>query len=118
MHPELEVLLQIQDLKSQLKELSEGKSAEIEQEQFQMNVDEARGTLAGKIEHMEAELSEPVRRRYARIARGYSRVVAPAIDGICYGCFVAIPTSRWASVAKNAQLDVCESCGRFLYAVA
>ena len=119
MHPQLEVLLQIQDLRSQRDQLISDEPAErdLQREQFKIDVDQAVTTLDEKIGAMEDELEPPIRSRYDRIAKGRDRVVAPVIDGTCFACFVSIPTSQGASAAQNRTLRHCENCGRFIYVV-
>ena len=114
MHPQLEILLQIQDLRSQRDRLTAPEAAEreLQRDQFNIDVDKALGALDDKIRTMEGELEPPVRARYDRIARGLDRVVAPVINGTCYACFVSIPTSQGSS---NRTLRNCENCGRFIY---
>ena len=116
MHPQLEILLQIQDLRTQRDRLSAADTSEamLQREQFNIDVDRAVATLDEKIRSMEGELETPVRTRYDRVSRGRDRVVAPVINGTCYACFVSIPTSQGAS---NRTLRNCENCGRFIYLV-
>ena len=116
MHPQLEVLLQIQDLRSQRDRLTAPEAAEreLQREQFNIDVDKAIEALDQKVRAMEAELEPAVRARYDRIASGRDRVVAPVINGTCYACFVSIPTSQGSS---NRTLRNCENCGRFIYLV-
>ena len=116
MHPQLEILLQIQDLRNQKERLSapDAGEAELQRDQFNIDVDRAIETLEQKIVAMEGELEPDVRSRYDRIARGRDRVVAAVINGTCYACFVSIPTSQGSS---NRALRTCENCGRFIYLV-
>lgn len=119
MHPQLETLLQIQDLKAQRRELAEaGGIRQVQEEQFKLDVDAALEALDGKIEELEADLDPPVRRRYERMASGIARVVAPAINGTCYGCFVSVATSVSSDRAERNSLRTCDNCGRFLYFVS
>jgi len=115
MHPQLEILLQIQDLRNQRDRLTSPEAAEreLQRDQFNIDVDKAVQTLEQKIHAMESELEVSVRSRYDRIARGRDRVVAPVINGTCYACFVSIPTSQ----GSNTALRTCENCGRFIYLV-
>ena len=119
MHPQLEILLQIQDLRSQRDRLAAPDPGErdLQAEQFNVDVDRAITTLEQKIEAMESELDPAVRTRYDRIARGRDRVVAPVINGTCYACFVSISTASSASAEQNKLLRTCENCGRFIYLV-
>ena len=106
LHNQLEILLQIQDLKAQRDELA-GATGErkVQEEEFHLNADEAVQVLDAKITELEEQLQAAVRSRYQRISRGLQRVVVPAIDGICYGCFVSVPTAtvvaRWTRPTKG-----------------
>ena len=119
MHPRLEVLLQIQDLRSQRDRFTSAETAErdLQHEQFNIDVDRAVGTLEEKIASMEDQLDRPTRSRYDRIAKGRDRVVAPVIEGTCYACFVSVPTAHGVSAEQNRAINHCENCGRFLYVV-
>lgn len=116
MHPQLEILLQIQDLRLQQRELAEA-GRDVEEQEFHMNVSEAIATLDEKIAELEDELAPNIRQRYERIAQGRGRPVVPVINGICYGCFVAIPTALASDVTYNEELRHCDNCGRFLYRI-
>jgi predicted nucleic acid-binding Zn-ribbon protein len=117
MHPQLEALLEIQDLKSQRKELlAESDERQVEEEVFKVSIEEALAQLEEKIEEMEGALDSQVRGRYRRLAGSRGRVIVPVINGTCFGCFVSIPTAV-ASEARNADLRFCDNCGRFLYVV-
>jgi len=37
------------------------------------------------------------------------------LNGVCYGCFVHVPTSKGRDQERNSELRNCESCGRFIY---
>ncbi|HUH11721.1 MAG TPA: hypothetical protein VMK65_01370 [Longimicrobiales bacterium] len=116
MHPQLELLLQIQDLKSQRRELVEGDTARaLQQEAFNVDVDAALAHLEERIAELEEELEPRVRARYERIRAAKSRVVVPVIAGSCYGCFIQIPTAGPDDTVRQDALLTCESCGRFLY---
>lgn len=118
MHAQLEILLEIQDLRSQKRALSEEDVAEVESEVFEVSVEEAREKIDEKIGELESRLERPASGRYRRLG-GHegNRVVVPVVDGVCYGCFMRVPTA-WASDAeRNQELEVCDNCGRFLYHV-
>lgn len=119
MHAQLEVLLQIQDLKAQRREMEDsGGIRQVQEEQFNLDVDAALEALDGKIEELESDLDPGVRRRYDRMAAGIHRVVAPAINGTCYGCFVSVATSVASDRSERNSLRTCDNCGRFLYFVS
>ncbi len=117
MHPQLEILLELQDLKAQKREMEEAaieSSREIERKVFQVEPEDAIAHLQTKIEEMEATLEPDVMKRYQAIAGARERAVTPVLDGVCYGCFMAVPT---ASVRTNEELRWCENCGSFVYYV-
>lgn len=116
MHPQLEILLQIQDLKAQRQELAEFEAERrVEEEEFQVDIEGALERLDEKIAELENELEPAVRSRYERIAKGRGRAVVPVINGTCYGCFVSIPTAMTAEMIHNDEIRSCDNCGRFLY---
>ncbi|HLU24777.1 MAG TPA: hypothetical protein VKZ58_03665 [Longimicrobiales bacterium] len=116
MHPELEILLQLQDLKAQRRELEEDHAErQVEVQEFNIDVARAIEELDRKIQEMEEQLSPAIRSRYRRISEGRGRAVVPVINGICYGCFESIPTAVAGDIRQNATLRHCEHCGRFLY---
>lgn len=118
MHAQLEILLEIQDLKSQRRELEElSEEREVEEGVFAMKIDDAVVQLAEKIAEMEASLEPRVQHRYRRLAGRRGRAIVPAIRGTCYGCFVSVPTALASDADRNEELRYCESCGRFLYLI-
>lgn len=118
MHPQLEVLLQLQDLKAQRRELRDGEvSRRMEEEEFRVDVEAALLDLNQKITELEAELSPPVKKRYDRIVATRGLPTVPAIKGTCYGCFVSIATATVSGHARNEELNTCVNCGRFVYFV-
>lgn len=116
MNPQLMLLLEIQDLRAQARELrSEPEAEQVEHDHFDLNVDEAVALLEEKVAELEEELEVRLRRRYRRIIAGVDRAVVPVIAGVCYGCFTAIPTATAGEEDPNETLQTCENCGRFIY---
>lgn len=116
MHPHLETLLEIQDLKSQRKELDQ-EARKVQEEVFHVSVEDALHELDEKIVEMEESLPSPIRNRYKRVAGRSGRAVVPVIRGTCYGCFVSVPTALASDEDRNEEVRSCESCGRFLYLI-
>lgn len=116
MHPNLETLLEIQDLKTQRRELEQGER-EVQETVFGLGVDAALKELDEKITEMEETLPPPVLNRYRRIGTKHPRVVVPVIRGTCYGCFVQVPTALASDAERNAEVRTCQNCGRFLYLI-
>lgn len=117
MHAQLELLLEIQDLQAQRDGLAEEALAEVESDVFEMRVQDAVNVLEEKVHELVERLDPQVRTRYRRLSSRGMRVVVPVLQGICYGCFMAVPTAWASETERNAQIDVCENCGRFLYHV-
>ena len=117
MHPQLETLLEIQDLKTQRRELDEASSREMQEAVFGLSTEQALSQLDAKIVELEESLPLQVRNRYRRIAAKQPRVVVPVIRGTCYGCFVQIPTALASDAERNAEVRSCQNCGRFLYLI-
>lgn len=115
MHPQLELLLEIQDLQAQRQGLAEEALRDVESAVFEMKVEDAVRVLGEKVGELERRLELHVRSRYDRLSARGMRIVVPVLQGVCYGCFMAVPTAWAAEAARNARIDVCEHCGRFLY---
>lgn len=116
MDQQLELLLEIQDLRMQRRELTDG-STDLEAEVFDVKIEDAIRSLDEKVEELSQRLTRGIRDRYLRIADKAPRVVAPVINGICYGCFVAVSTARASEADRNFRVESCEYCGCFLYHV-
>ena len=117
MNPNLETLLEIQDLKSQRKELSEPAEGQVQEQVFGLKLEDAVRELDAKIDELENKLPPQVLARYRRVSARIPRVVVPVIKGTCYGCFVAVPTAQASDADRNAEVRTCQNCGRFLYHV-
>jgi len=118
MNVQLEMLLEIQDLKAQRRDLEETSTEGVmEREVFHVSLDVALEELDRKIAEMEEGLDPRVRTRYQRLAGRRTRAVVPVINGTCYGCFVSIPTAVVSGADRNEDLRNCDSCGRFLYLI-
>ncbi len=117
LNPQLEILLQIQDLRTQRKDLLEPEpTRKVEEEEFHIDVDDAVRQIDEKIQELRESLAPSVRARYDRIAAAKPRVVVPVIGGTCYGCFTMIATAA-AGTRSNDVIRSCENCGRFVYII-
>lgn len=117
MHPQLELLLELQDLRAQRRALQDEPMRDVETEVFDLKPADALALLDSKLSELIDSLEPGVRRRYLEISESLDRAVVPVLNGICYGCFVATPTSWTTGADRNARLSVCDYCGRFLYYV-
>ncbi|HEX5437437.1 MAG TPA: hypothetical protein VFW98_09755 [Gemmatimonadaceae bacterium] len=112
LHPELEILLEIQDLETLRRDIT---TAEYAAAGVPVDPAERAERIGERIAERETQLSPRVRAAYQRVARRHERVVAPVLNGVCYGCFVHVPTSRGHDKERNTEIRTCESCGRFIY---
>jgi predicted nucleic acid-binding Zn-ribbon protein len=112
LHPELETLLELQDLHTLRRDIL---SPEYAATGMSVDPQEYARQLDLRIAEREAHLSPRVRSVYKRIASRHARVVAPVLDGVCYGCFVHVPTATERDKERNTHIRNCESCGRFIY---
>lgn len=117
MHAQLELLLELQDLHTQRRALTDESMKQVEEDVFELHPDEALDLLDRKVLELRDCLEPAVRKRYAELVSTLDRAVAPVLNGICYGCFVATPTAWASGVGRNDTLSVCDHCGRFLYYV-
>lgn len=117
MHAQLELLLEIQDLRTQRNGMEDGTLADVESTVFDMRIEEAIELLDEKVGQLEGRLGDGVREPYRRMVDRGMRAVAPVLNGICYGCFMAVATATASEAGRNSRLENCEHCGRFLYYV-
>lgn len=114
MNPQLMLLLEIQDLHLQKTALLEEPGFDsVQEKHFNIDPKTAAELLDQKIEELKAGLDPAIQLRCERGLPSLGRMVVPVIGGVCYGCFVSIPTSRVGD--GNQGLETCESCGRFIY---
>lgn len=117
MHAQLEFLLEIQDLRSQRQGMEDGTLGTVESDVFAIEIGDAIQLLDQKVEELEGRLAEEIHDRYSQMSRKGMRTVAPVLNGICYGCFMAVATARVSQSGRNSRIENCEHCGRFLYHV-
>ncbi len=115
MHPQLELLLEIQDLRTQRGGLADGTLTDVESDVFAVSIEDAIEALDEKVAELESRLHDDVRQRYRMMTAKGMRVVVPVLNGICYGCFMAVATAKASVHDRNARVESCEHCGRFLY---
>jgi predicted nucleic acid-binding Zn-ribbon protein len=117
MHPQLELLMELQDLHTQRHALHDEPLRDVEEAVFELRPEEALALLDAKTMELAGRLDPGIQRRYLDLISTLDRAVAPVLNGICYGCFVATPTAWSSEAGRNDSLGVCDHCGRFLYYV-
>ncbi len=110
MHPQLQLLVAIQDMMGMIREIEE-KGPELEDMGFKTaGLDDLRNALRELEEKVDPQLSGTFR----RLTEKFGRAVVPVVGNYCTGCFAQIPAS-FVSKTNSAKLQKCESCGRILY---
>jgi predicted nucleic acid-binding Zn-ribbon protein len=117
MHPQLELLMELQDLHSQRRSLRDEPLGDMEQAVFDLQPEEALALLDSKITELVERLEPGIQSRYLEVIGTSDRAVVPVLSGVCYGCFVATPTAWSSEAGRNDSIGVCAHCGRFLYYV-
>jgi len=118
MNEQLVLMLEIQDMTAKAKEIESGELGDLERAHFGMDSTAAATTLRQKAEELVEELKPNVRERFRKMVKRFDRAVVPVIGGVCFGCFVSIPTATAGEQDPNADLQSCETCGRFIYILA
>ena len=110
MHPQLQLLVALQDMEEMIRDVTE-QGEELEGMGFSQggldNLKSARDELAGKVDprHMSW---------YRRLTGKFGHAVVPVVNNLCTGCFANIPSSFVSKTNEN-RVQRCESCGRILY---
>ena len=113
MNPQLQVLIALQDILLLIRDAKDP-SSQRAMDKIGFEISNLKSLEATR-QDLESQLNPPIRSEYARARQRYGRIVAPVINGICYGCFVKIPSAIDASDDRNRTLYRCENCGMFLY---
>jgi predicted nucleic acid-binding Zn-ribbon protein len=109
----LDILIRIHDLRIMKKEFENEETASKYKEiGFEINQVEL---IQDAIDELVKKIDERYYKLYMRVATKYERPLVPVKDGICYGCFEAMPTAEVSSLFKNAEIAKCSNCGRLVY---
>jgi predicted nucleic acid-binding Zn-ribbon protein len=108
MHKQLEFLITLHDLDLLLKGINQEKKAGFEVKKHKEELLQARERVIG-------ELEPNLLSRYEKLVDRYFNAVVPVIEGICYGCFVTLPSAFVVRKNKNEEVSTCPNCGRFIY---
>jgi len=112
MHPQLQMLVALQDMEQMIREAEDQqKAAELTDMGFDLSglekVKAAAEELAAKIEPRHINF-------YRRLTGRFGHAVVPVVSNLCTGCFAQIPSS-FVSVTNVNKIQRCENCGRILY---
>ncbi len=109
----LDQLIALQDLREMKKEFENEETASKYKEiGFEINHVEM---IQKTIEDLEKKIDPAILKKYERVAAKYDRPLVPTKDGVCYGCFVAMPTAEAANLFKDVEIAQCSNCSRLLY---
>ncbi len=110
MHPQLQLLVALQDMMGMIREIEE-QGSELEDMGFKT---EGLEKLKEAQAELEAKIDPQLMGQFRRLTKKFGRAVVPVIGNSCTGCFAQIPTS-FVSKTNAGRLQRCESCGRILY---
>ncbi len=66
-------------------------------------------------EGLASQVPRELLRRYEQVQRRRGIALVPVVDGICKGCFMALPPQLNNIIARGTSLESCPSCQRLLY---
>ena len=113
MNDQLQILIALQDILVLIREAKDP-SQKKALDKIGLKMDNLTSLESTRVD-LESQLRISILSEYNRVRQRYGRIVAPVINGICYGCFVKIPSAIDASENRNDSLHRCENCGMFLY---
>lgn len=112
MNKQLQLLVQLQDIDSMIKELTDKEGEQEERLGFKIKGVE---TLKRARDELASRMDRRFLRIYQRLSSRYGRAVVPVLNRTCLGCFAILPTAKDQQGASNSEVLTCESCGRILY---
>jgi predicted nucleic acid-binding Zn-ribbon protein len=113
MNRELELLIKLHDMDMMIRDASEERYAN--EETGLGFVLPNLASLKKAREEIREEISENNIQHYDRLFMKFGRAIAPVNHGICYGCFMQLPTQFVQESSQNEGVGVCPKCRRFLY---
>lgn len=120
----LSIMEQIEQLKNEAEELENLCKGERKLlVDGQKNVEEAvkkinsrKKTILSKREEITPKLRPTTLKRYTMLRdKRNGNAVVLTVNGVCQGCFMAIPPQQFNEVRKGDKLNFCPTCQRILY---
>lgn len=115
MERQLERLILLQDLCALKRDLASQETFE-QFEEMGFEIDRAE-RIEQAINEVVKELDEEAYEMFNWLAEKYTRPIAAVHRGVCYGCFITLPTSYYDRIRESDELATCEHCGRIIYVV-
>jgi len=113
MHKDLELLIKLHDLDIMIRDASEEKSAS-EEADLGFVLKNLKSLTQAK-ESLRGQISQETLAHYDKLFAKFGRAIAPVDQGVCYGCFIQLPTIFVQESRENEGLEICPKCRRFLY---
>ncbi len=113
MHKELELLIKLHDLDIMIRDATEERYASEEKDLGFVLRNQS--SLQQAHDRLRKQISPETLKHYDRLFAKFGRAIAPVNDGVCYGCFIQLPTQFVQEAKQNEGLEVCPKCRRFLY---
>ncbi len=110
MHPQLQLLVALQDTEGMIREVEE-EGDELEGMGFSNKGLEG---LKKAQEEIVSKIDPRLAGRYRRLKNKFGHAVVPVVTNLCTGCFASIPSS-FVSKTNEGKVQECENCGRILY---
>lgn len=108
---DIELLIKLHDLDLLLKELGSPEKRKSFQS-IGFKIKDPTKQLTKAREKLAQKISKQLLERYERIVKRYERALAPVINGICYGCFIRLPSEM---STRRSGIVTCPNCGRIIY---
>ncbi len=68
-----------------------------------------------RIEKLRTQIPAPILAHYDRLVARGKKGVASVRNQVCTGCHMQVPLGVTMTLMHNADIQICESCGRYLY---
>lgn len=115
MNAQLQLLIQLSDLDTQLEEMK-NERIKNKEEAIGFKVQAKETEIKKFRDSLRKKINAETLSQYDRIMKRYKlRAVAQVNDGVCYGCFMALPTSYVSEGDRNNKIITCPNCGRILF---
>lgn len=117
MNETLQILLELQHIDRRLKDLNDPvERKQMDEMGFKFDPDNE-AKLEKLWKNRAAQLDGEILEHYKLLMQRYGQAIVPMDQGICLGCFMALPTAQLQIVQQNQNVKTCTHCGRILYSI-
>ncbi|MCK4523889.1 hypothetical protein KAU15_03085 [candidate division WOR-3 bacterium] len=115
MNKQLIYLIQLSDLDTQLTELNMER-VKLKEEEIGFKLHAKEKEIEKLRTNIRNKIDNDMLIKYDKILERYKyRAVTQVVDGVCYGCFMELPTEFISIENKNERLIHCPNCRRILF---